>query len=150
MNWNISAWSIRQPVPSLVLFMVLIALGYVSFGQLPVTRFPNIDVPIVQVRVYQSGAAPSELEVQVTKKIEDAIAGVNGVKHQTSAVTEGSSVTTIEFRLEVNQDRALNDVKDAIARIRTELPRTIDEPIVHAHRDRGPADRDLLRPARRA
>ncbi|KAB2920792.1 MAG: efflux RND transporter permease subunit [Hyphomicrobiaceae bacterium] len=130
MNWNISAWSIRQPVPSLVLFMVLITLGYVSFGQLPITRFPNIDVPIVQVRVYQSGAAPSELEVQVTKKIEDAIAGVNGVKHQTSAVTEGSSVTTIEFRLEVNQDRALNDVKDAIARIRSELPRTIDEPIV--------------------
>ena len=130
MNWNISAWSIRQPVPSLVLFMVLMALGYVSFGQLPVTRFPNIDVPIVQVRVYQSGAAPSELEVQVTKKIEDAIAGVNGVKHQTSAVTEGSSITTIEFRLEINQDRALNDVKDAIARIRAELPRTIDEPIV--------------------
>ncbi|MBO0739956.1 MAG: efflux RND transporter permease subunit, partial [Hyphomicrobiaceae bacterium] len=120
----------RMPVPSLVLFMVLIALGYVSFGQLAVTRFPNIDVPIVQVRVYQSGAAPSELEVQVTKKIEDAIAGVHGVKHQTSAVTEGSSITTIEFRLEVNQDRALNDVKDAIARIRAELPRTIDEPIV--------------------
>src|SRR5262245_3661751 len=130
MNWNISAWAIRQPVPSLVLFMVLIALGYVSFGQLPVTRFPNIDVPIVQVRVYQSGAAPSELEVQVTKKIEDAIAGVNGVKHQTSTVTEGSSVTMIEFRLEVNQDRALNDVKDAIARIRSDLPRTIEEPIV--------------------
>ena len=130
MNWNISAWSIRTPVPSLVLFMVLIVLGYVSFGQLAVTRFPNIDVPIVQVRVTQSGAAPSELEVQVTKKIEDAVAGVNGVKHQTSAVTEGSSITTIEFRLEVNQDRALNDVKDAIARIRAELPRTIDEPIV--------------------
>ena len=130
MNWNISAWSIRTPVPSLVLFMVLIALGYVSFGQLAVTRFPNLDVPIVQVRVYQSGAAPSELEVQVTKKIEDAVAGVNGVKHQTSAITEGSSITTIEFRFEVNQDRALNDVKDAIARIRADLPRTIDEPIV--------------------
>jgi hydrophobe/amphiphile efflux-1 (HAE1) family protein len=130
MNWNISAWSIRQPVPSLVLFMVLMVLGYVSFGQLAVTRFPNIDLPVVQVRIYQSGAAPSELEVQVTKKIEDAIAGVNGVKHQSSAVTEGSSITTIEFRLEVNQDRALNDVKDAIARIRAELPRTIDEPIV--------------------
>ena len=130
MNWNISAWSIRTPVPALVLFMVLMALGYVSFGQLPITRFPNIDVPIVQVRVYQSGAAPSELEAQVTKKIEDAVAGVNGVKHLTSTVTEGSSVTTIEFRLEVNQDRALNDVKDAIARIRADLPRTIDEPIV--------------------
>src|SRR5262250_423543 len=130
MNWNISAWSIRTPVPSLVLFMVLIALGYVSFGQLAVTRFPNIDVPIVQVRITQAGAAPSELEVQVSKRIEDAIAGVNGIKHQTSAVTEGSSITTIEFRLEVNQDRALNDVKDAISRIRAELPRTIDEPIV--------------------
>ena len=129
MNWNISAWSIRQPVPSLVLFMVLMALGYFSFQQLPVTRFPNIDIPIVQVRVYQSGAAPSELETQVTKKIEDAIAGVNGVKHITSTVTEGSSLTIIEFRLEVNQDRALNDVKDAIARIRADLPRTIEEPI---------------------
>jgi hydrophobe/amphiphile efflux-1 (HAE1) family protein len=129
MNWNISAWSIRKPVPSLVLFMVLMALGYFSFQQLPVTRFPNVDIPIVQVRVYQSGAAPSELETQVTKKIEDAIAGVNGVKHITSTVTEGSSLTIIEFRLEVNQDRALNDVKDAIARIRSELPRTIEEPI---------------------
>ncbi len=130
MNWNISAWSIRQPVPALVLFLVLMTLGFFSFSDLPITRFPNIDVPIVQVRVYQAGAAPSELEVQVTKKIEDAIAGVNGVKHQTSAITEGSSVTTIEFRLETNQDRAVNDVKDAVARIRTELPRTIEEPIV--------------------
>ena len=106
MNWNISAWSIRRPVPSLVLFLVLMVLGWVSFDQLPVTRFPNIDVPIVQVHVYQAGAAPSELEVQVTKKIEDAVAGVNGVKHQTSSITEGSSLTTIEFRLEIQQDRA--------------------------------------------
>ncbi len=130
MSWNVSAWSIRRPVPSLVLFLVLIALGFFSFGQLPVTRFPNVDVPIVQVRVHQPGAAPSELEVQVAKKIEDAVAGVNGLKHQTSAITEGSSVTTVEFHLEVNQDRALNDVKDAIGRIRSELPRTIEEPIV--------------------
>ena len=130
MNWNISAWSIRRPVPSLVLFMVLLTLGYVSFNQLPVTRFPNIDVPIIQVRVYQSGAAPSELETQVTKKIEDAIAGVSGVKHMTSTLTEGQSLTVIEFRLETNQDRALNDVKDAVARVRSELPRTVEEPIV--------------------
>ena len=130
MNLNISAWSIRHPVPSLVLFMVLMALGYVSFKQLPVTRFPNIDVPLVQVRVYQSGAAPSELETQVTKKIEDAIAGVSGVKHITSTVTEGTSQSVIEFRLETNQDRALNDVKDAVSRVRTDLPRTIEEPII--------------------
>ncbi len=130
MDWNISAWSIRRPVPSLVLFLVLIVLGWVSFNQLQVTRFPNIDVPIIQVQVTQAGAAPSELEVQVTKKIEDAIAGINGVKHQTSSITEGLSLTKVEFRLEIEQDRALNDVKDAISRIRSELPRTIEEPIV--------------------
>ncbi|MBS0243253.1 MAG: efflux RND transporter permease subunit, partial [Proteobacteria bacterium] len=127
---NISAWSIRRPVPSLVLFMVLLTLGIFSFRDLAITRFPNVDVPIVQVRITQQGAAPSELETQVTKKVEDAIAGVNGVKHITSALTEGSSISTIEFRLEINQDRALNDVKDAIARVRADLPRTIDEPIV--------------------
>ena len=126
---NISAWSIRNPVPSLVLFLVLMVLGILSFQTLPVTRFPNIDVPIVQVRIYQSGAAPSELETQVTKKVEDAIAGVNGVKHITSSVTEGASVATVEFRLETDPDRALNDVKDAVQRIRTELPRTIEEPV---------------------
>ena len=127
---NISAWSIRHPVPSLVLFLVLMVLGVMSFRELPVTRFPNIDVPIVQARIYQSGAAPSELETQVTKRVEDAIAGVNGVKHITSAITEGSSVTTVEFRLEIDPDRALNDVKDAVQRIRTDLPRTIEEPVV--------------------
>ncbi|MBN8910521.1 MAG: efflux RND transporter permease subunit, partial [Rhizobiales bacterium] len=127
---NISAWSIRHPVPSLVLFMVLLVLGLTSFQSLPVTRFPNIDVPVVQSRIYQSGAAPSELETQVTKRVEDAIAGINGVKHMTSAVTEGSSVTTVEFRLEIDPDRALNDVKDAVQRIRTDLPRTIEEPVV--------------------
>jgi multidrug efflux pump subunit AcrB len=130
MNMNISAWAIRQPVPSLVLFLVLMVLGLFSFKQLPITRFPNIDVPIVQIRVYQSGAAPTELEAQVTKKIEDAIAGVNGIKHITSQVTEGSSLSTVEFRLEINADRALNDIKDALARVRSDLPRTIEEPIV--------------------
>jgi len=127
---NISAWSIRHPVPALVLFMVLLVLGMTSFQSLPVTRFPNIDVPVIQVRIYQSGAAPSELETQVTKRIEDAVAGVNGVKHITSSINEGASVSTIEFRLEIDPDRALNDVKDAVQRIRTDLPRTIEEPVV--------------------
>lgn len=130
MSLNVSAWSIRKPVPSLVLFLVLMVLGAISFRQLPVTRFPNIDIPIVQVRVTQAGAAPAELETQVTKRIEDAIAGINGVKHISSTLSEGLSLTTIQFQFEVNQDRALNDAKDAVARIRSDLPRTIDEPIV--------------------
>ncbi|MGH1417852.1 MAG: efflux RND transporter permease subunit [Hyphomicrobiaceae bacterium] len=129
MNFNISAWAIRKPVPSLVLFLVLIVLGIMSFRALPVTRFPNIDIPIIQVLIVQSGAAPAELETQVTKRIEDAVAGINGVKHITSKVGQGLSTSTIEFRLEIDQDRALNDVKDAVARIRTDLPRGIEEPI---------------------
>ncbi len=130
MDFNISAWSIRRPVPSLVLFMVLITVGILSFRALPVTRFPNIDLPVIQAQITQSGAAPAELETQVTKRVEDAIAGITGVKHITSTITEGVSQTMVEFRLEVDVDRALNDVKDAIARVRADLPRTIDEPIV--------------------
>lgn len=130
MNINVSAWSIRNPVPSVVLFLVLMVLGIQAFQVLPVTRFPNIDVPLVQVRIYQAGAAPTELETQVTKRVEDAISGVNGVKHITSTITEGSSLTNVEFRLEIDSDRALNDVKDAVQRIRTDLPRTIEEPVV--------------------
>ena len=130
MNWNISAWSIRQPIPAVVLFVLLITLGVVSFRSMAVTRFPNIDVPIVAVTITQAGAAPAELRNQVTKKVEDAVASVTGVKHINSTITDGSSVTGIEFYFEVNSDRAINDVKDAVARIRGDLPKTIDEPVV--------------------
>ncbi len=130
MNINFSAWSIRKPVPSILLFVVLCALGLLSFSKLPVTRFPNIDVPIVSVTVTQSGAAPAELESQVSKRVEDAVANITGVKHVMSTLTDGSSVTAIEFRLEIDTDRAVNDVKDAIAKIRADLPRTIDEPVI--------------------
>lgn len=130
MRLNVSAWSIRQPIPAAVSFLVLLAIGLFSFANMPITRFPNIDVPIVQVIVTQSGAAPSELETQVTKKVEDAVAGVSGVKHLTSVITDGSSVTTIQFHLATKEDRALNDVKDAIATVRSSFPSTIDEPIV--------------------
>jgi hydrophobe/amphiphile efflux-1 (HAE1) family protein len=129
MQLNISAWAIRKPIPSIVLFIVLMILGIFSFTRLPITRFPNIDIPIISVTVTQSGAAPSELQNQVTKRIEDAVAGITGVKHIISNIAEGISTTTIEFRLETNTDRAVNDVKDAIAKIRADLPRTIDEPI---------------------
>jgi len=129
MALNVSAWSIRKPIMSLVLFSVLIIVGIFSFRSLPITRFPNIDVPIISVLITQSGAAPAELETQVTKKVEDAVAGVSGVKHMTSSITDGTSTTTIEFRLETNVDRAVNDVKDAVARIRGDLPKAIDEPI---------------------
>jgi HAE1 family hydrophobic/amphiphilic exporter-1 len=127
---NFSAWSIRHPIPAIVLFVVLTVLGLVAFHQLPITKFPNIDVPVVSVTVTQAGAAPAELETQITKKIEDAVAGLTGVKNINSSITDGRSGVFIEFQLEVNVDRAMNDVKDAVAKIRADLPRTIDEPII--------------------
>jgi multidrug efflux pump subunit AcrB len=130
MNWNFSAWAIRNPVPPILLFVVLVAFGISSFMKLPITRFPNIDVPVISVQIMDSGSAPSELETQVTKKVEDAIASISGVKHVTSTITDGSSVTAVEFRLEIDTDRALNDVKDAVAKVRGDLPGTIEEPII--------------------
>ena len=134
MRLNISAWSIRQPIPPIVLFVVLMLLGFTSFAKLPVTRFPNIDIPIVSITVTQAGAAPAELETQVTKRVEDSIAAINGVKHIISTVTDSTSVTAIQFRLEINTDRALNDVKHAIARIRA-------DPAAHHRRAGDRADR---------
>ncbi len=126
---NISAWAIRTPIPSVVMFIVLLLLGVLAFRTLPVERFPNIDIPLVSIAITQSGASPSELESQVTRRVENAVASITNVKHTTSSVTDGSSVTTIEFELGTNTDRALNDVKDAVSRIRADLPRSIDEPI---------------------
>jgi multidrug efflux pump subunit AcrB len=127
---NISAWSIRRPLPPIVMAAAIVALGYFSFTKLPITRSPNIDVPVISVAITQFGAAPGELEAQVTKKVEDAVAGIEGAHEIGSSITDGMSATTILFRLGVDTDRALNDVKDAITRIRGDLPRTIDEPMV--------------------
>lgn len=127
---NFSAWSIRNPIAPILLFTLLMVLGYQSFNSLPITRFPNIDVPIVAISVAQSGAAPAELETQVTKEIEDAVAGVTGVKHVTSTITDGLSTTAVEFEISVPTEQAVQDTKDAIDRIRGDLPASIEEPIV--------------------
>ena len=97
---------------------------------LPLGAIEVPDVPVIAVSVSQSGAAPAELESQVTKLVEDAVAGINGVKHITSTMTDGVSSTGIEFRLEIPTDKALEDVKDAIAKIRGNLPGGVDEPII--------------------
>ena len=127
---NFSAWSIRNPIAPLLGFCLLMVMGAHAFFNLPITRFPNIDVPVVNVTVTQSGASPAELEMQVTKEVEDAVAGINGVDEIQSTVTDGQSVTVVVFRLEVPTPQAVQDTKDAIDRIRGTLPSTIDEPIV--------------------
>jgi hydrophobe/amphiphile efflux-1 (HAE1) family protein len=127
---NLSTWSIRNPVPPIALFLVLCIIGLVSFDRLPITRFPNIDMPIVTVTIAQPGAAPVELTSQVVKPVEDAVFGISGVRHVTSTATDSSTVITIEFELDTDTDRALNDVKDAVSGVREELPDAISEPII--------------------
>lgn len=127
---NISSWSIRHPLPPIVMAAAIVALGFISFSRLPVTRMPNVDAPVISVTIAQFGASPGELEAKVTKTIEDAVSGVAGAHHITSLVTDSISITTILFRLETNTDRAINDIKDAITRARVNLPRGIDEPMV--------------------
>ncbi|MBV8700154.1 efflux RND transporter permease subunit [Bradyrhizobium sp.] len=130
MALNISAWSIRNPLPSVVFSIILLVLGWVSFTKLAVTRLPSADIPVISVAVAQFGAAPAELESQVTKTIEDGVSGVEGVRHISSSITDGLSVTTIQFALETNTDRALNDVKDAVTRVRANLPQNVNEPLI--------------------
>ena len=130
MALNISAWSIRNPLPSVVFSIILLVLGWVSFTKLAVTRLPSADIPVISVAVSQFGAAPAELESQVTKTIEDGVSGVEGVRHISSSITDGLSLTTIQFALETNTDRALNDIKDAVTRIRSNLPQNVSEPLI--------------------
>ncbi|MGL4490963.1 MAG: efflux RND transporter permease subunit, partial [Rhizobiaceae bacterium] len=121
---NFSAWSIKHPLAPILLFVVLMALGITSFMRLPVTRFPLIDIPLVSVSISDPGVAPTELETQVTKKVEDAVANISGVKNVISTVNESLSLTVVEFRLEVETQKAITDVKDAIERIKGDLPAT--------------------------
>ena len=130
MSFNISAWSIKKPVPTIVLFLILTLVGWFSFNSLGIDINPNIDLPTVRVTVTQPGAGPAELEFQVTKKIEDAIASLGNIDELRSTVTDGNSTTTITFVLGTNTDRVTNDVRNAVSQIRQNLPQDINDPIV--------------------
>jgi hydrophobe/amphiphile efflux-1 (HAE1) family protein len=127
---NISAWAIRHPVFPLILFAVLIAYGAIAFVRLPINLSPDISAPFVEVIVVQPGAAPSEMEAQIMQKIEGAAASIGNVKHLSSRAIEGQALTQIEFQVGTPVDRAVNDVRDAVARVRSDLPEGIQEPIV--------------------
>jgi HAE1 family hydrophobic/amphiphilic exporter-1 len=127
---NISSWSIRNPVPTIVFFMLLTVAGLVGFGQLRVNNVPDIDIPTVTVTVAQNGAAPSELETQVARIIENAVAGLGRVKHVRSTVNDGISVTSVEFELGVDPDRATNDVRNAVSSAQGDLPADAEEPVI--------------------
>jgi multidrug efflux pump subunit AcrB len=128
---NISAWAIRNPVAPIVLFVALSLAGIMSFMSMKVNNNPDISFPAAQVSVSQPGAAPTELETQVTQKVEAALRGINGVEDMSSWISEGTSNTTVQFAIGTPVDRAVNDVRDALANIRSDLPDGILEPQVN-------------------
>lgn len=127
---NISSWCIRNPVAPIVFFVGLMLAGIVAFAQMTVTQNPDIEFPVVVVGVSQPGAAPAEMEKQVTQQIEAAVRGVNGVDEIDSNVSEGFSNTVVQLQIGTPVDRAVNDVRNAVAQIRGNLPEGILEPTV--------------------
>jgi len=127
---NISSWSIKNPIPVIMLFVMLMLGGIAGFNAMRINNNPDIDFPLIYVNASRPGAAPSEMETQVTRLIEDKLAGLSGVRHMNSTVTDGVSVTVIRFELSVDVEKATNDVRNAMSNLRAELPQDMQEPIV--------------------
>lgn len=127
---NISAWSIRNPIIPLVMFVGLLFAGFLSFSRMSVQNDPDIEFGVVIVAISQPGAAPSEIYTQITEKVESAAASVEGVDVISSDATEGSSVTNVQFEIGEDINNAVNEVKAAVDQIRGDLPDGILEPRV--------------------
>jgi hydrophobe/amphiphile efflux-1 (HAE1) family protein len=127
---NISAWAIRHPVTPIVLFVVLFFLGTVAFIRMPINLNPDVSFPAVNVNISQPGAAPTEMETQIAQKVEGSIASIGNIHHQQTYISEGNVLIVIEFNIGTPVDRAVTDVRDAIARVRADLPQGILEPQV--------------------
>src|SRR5208283_2464550 len=126
----LSDLSIKRPVFAGVMMLALVTLGLFSFKQLAIDLYPNVDIPVVSVVTKFPGASPESVEREVTKRIEDAVNPISGVKHVTSMSYEGISTVIIEFRLEVKVNDAAQDARSKISAIRGDLPQGIEEPII--------------------
>ena len=127
---NVSTWSIKNPIPALMLFVLLCFGGLLSFNAMKVQNFPDIDLPTISVTVALPGAAPAQLENDVARKIENSIATLQGLKHIYTKIQDGGATVTAEFRLEKPTQEALDDVRSAVARVRGDLPGDVRDPIV--------------------
>ena len=130
MNFNVSSWSIRNPTPSILLFLLLTLAGLVGFRAMKVQNFPDIDLPMVTVIASLPGASPSQMETEVARKIENSLATVQGVKHIYSTLSDGTATLMVEFRLEKPTQEAVDDVRDAVSRVRSDLPADLRDPII--------------------
>ena len=127
---NISAWSIRNPVPSLLLFMVLTFLGVQGFNSLLIQQFPDIELPVVTVTATMEGASPSQLETEVARKIEDELTGLTELDSVTTTITDGSVSINVAFNIGKDSQVALDEVKSAVDQVLSELPSGMENPTV--------------------
>ena len=127
---NVSSWSIRNPLPALLFFVLLTLAGAIAYGSMKVQNFPDLDLPTIQVTANLPGAAPSQLETDVARKIENALAPLQGLKHITTKVQDGAVTLTAEFRLEKSVQEALDEVRSAVQGARADLPGDLRDPIV--------------------
>ncbi len=128
MAWNISAGAIKNPIPPIVLILALLFAGLTAYLRLPVNQYPGIEFPVFQVGVSQPGAAPAEMETQVAQRVESALTAVQGVRRVTTNISPGYSSTTVQLQIGANLSRAVEDARDAMTRIRPDLPSDITEP----------------------
>ena len=127
---NVSSWSIRNPTPAILLFIMLTLFGVMSFKAMKVQQFMDIDLPTVTVTASLPGAAPAQMETEVARKIENSVATLQGIKHIYTKVQDGSAIVTVEFRLEKGTQEAVDDVRDAVSRIRSDLPGDLKDPVI--------------------
>jgi multidrug efflux pump subunit AcrB len=127
---NVSSWSIRNPTPAVLLFVMLTLAGLMAFSAMKIQQFMDVDLPTVVVTASLPGAAPGQMETEVARKIENAVATLQGVKHIYTKVQDGMAVVTTEFRLEKPTSEAVDDVRDALSRIRADLPGDLKDPVI--------------------
>jgi HAE1 family hydrophobic/amphiphilic exporter-1 len=130
MKLSISSWAIRHPVPVAVLFIALLIAGSIGYTSLPVKLYPDVSFPLVKINISVPGAAASEVEKQITDEVETAVSNLANVDHVQSTVTQGLSRTTVEFEIGEDPQKATDEVRAAIDRIRSSLPKGIEEPII--------------------
>ncbi len=127
---NFSTWSIKNPIPSVMLFIMLTLAGAMGFRAMKVQSFPDLDLPTVTVVASLPGASPQQLETEVVRKIENSVATITGVKHVYAKAQDGTAIVTVEFRLEKPTQEAVDDVRDAVSRVRTDLPGDLRDPVI--------------------
>lgn len=130
MNLNVSSYSIRNPLVAILLFVLLTLGGIYGFMNMKVQQFPDIDLPAVVVTVTLPGAAPSQLENDIAKKIENRITSIEGVKHIRSTLQTGATTIVTEFVLEKDIQEAVDDVRSAVGEVRGDLPAAANDPII--------------------